>query len=778
MKNYEYPRRVLVLIFIFLASPIILNSQKLLWIDSENENIIDRHVAFRSTFNLEKKTDVMIHISGASHYMLFVNGEFFTDGPDRYSPQKPVYQVRKVTLDKGKHTFAVHVHSLGVETRMLKAIDPFLYFEAFAGSNNIELEWKCSVLNGYLSGYKRISPQLGWLEWNETNKNPVGWMNPEFDDLNWSAPVQVERNVGDFDPSLISEVKNRNIPFTMIAEGPAANFYGYEKDDPSARFFLRDLECEEIPPQGIWKRYDLGRIRLIRPKFIMDLPEGTVVEFAFSEYLRHGRVMPWINLSLDDTYNLVHIEARGGKQEFFPLTPLAGRFVEVHIMAPSENISIIEENFIERNYYSKPEGSFFTSDPEINRIWELGTNTYLACSEDALVDNPTRERGQWLGDAVVGLHIGAVSFSDLKIIKNSLYHHAYNAREDGMVAGLSPGNVTYLSTFAALWTQVALDYYKITGDKSHLSDLFPYARRNIEAFESNMTENGVSNDAGWAFVDWGYVPNPGNSDMGLNLLYYNALLNMIEWSDVLSRKDDLAKYQDLADNMKSIINGWYEPFLTRQTVSWEDIGYHRTVLGLKYGFIPSDMKDQAIGYMKKHIMNCFPNNEKAPRLSDPNANNPMLITPYFAHYAFPLLIENGEMEFVLDQYRSSWGWMLEQNATTCLEVFDIRWSHCHGWAGCPTWQLSRYTLGLHPVLSESPDDFVFNLRKGNLKNADGMLPLPGGDRISVKWEQKEDKIYYHINASREILIQVPENRKYGLKKKYKIKGRKTLIIND
>ncbi len=75
---------------------------------------------------------------------------------------------------------------------------------------------------------------------------------------------------------------------------------------------------------------------------------------------------------------------------------------------------------------------------------------------------------------------------------------------------------------------------------------------------------------------------------------------------------------------------------------------------------------------------------------------PRLITPFFSHFALPVLWEYDEGEFVLDQYRSCWGWALDQGLTTWPEVFDLRWSHCHQWSGCPTWQLTRYVLGISP----------------------------------------------------------------------------------
>jgi len=509
----------------------------------------------------------------------------------------------------------------------------------------------------------------------------------------------------------------------------------------------------------------------------MELPEGAVVEFAFSESLQHNRVSPWINLSVSDSYNMVHFKARGGAQVFHPLTPKAGRYVEMHIIAPPDQIKVLDEKFLERAYHEHADGTFSCEDPLLNRIWQLGAETYMSCAEDALVDNPTRERGQWMGDVgIVGLQIGAAAFSDLGIIKSGLKHFAQSAREDGMVAGLAPGNLGYLSTFAALWINANLYYWEATGDRSLIDQLYTYAEKNIAAFERYKTPGGISQDAGWAFVDWGYVPNEGEIDMGLNLIYYDALNAMVKWSRALDLESRAEYYQGLADEMKQIITDWYEPFLAADEVQWSELGYHRTVLGLRNGFIPAELKDGAIASVKRHILNCFPNNLEAPRLSDPGANNPQLITPYFAHYAFPELIQHGEMDFVLDQYKTCWGWMLDQGFTTCLEVFDTRWSLCHQWAGCPTWQLSRFCLGLHPTFDRAENSFDLNLITGYLAEASGKVPLPGGKEIQISWKKYGDQIEYNIDTPVKIEVFMKDPEKAGKVKKMIIKNAKTLRI--
>jgi hypothetical protein len=101
-------------------------------------------------------------------------------------------------------------------------------------------------------------------------------------------------------------------------------------------------------------------------------------------------------------------------------------------------------------------------------------------------------------------------------------------------------------------------------------------------------------------------------------------------------------------------------------------------------------------------------------------------------------MENGEDEFATRQIKSCWGYMLDLGETTCLEVFDTRWSHCHQWSGCPTWILTHYGLGLAKRFTKGVNHFEFKLRPGRIKSAKGAIPLPCGSKVYTEWK---DGIY-------------------------------------
>ena len=747
----------------------------LLWRTSDNERQ-DIHVGFRGRMSLEQMSKVEFRLCGASYYKIWVDGEYFHEGPDRFPAKFPEYQVKTADLDEGSHVIAVEVHYEGVSTRIMKDIPPFLFCKAFAGGSEVKIDWTCSELGGYDAGRFRISGLYGWVEWLDTRGLQKDWHLPEFDDIQWMAPVEVERPIGKMKRSSIGAVKAFDSDFKVMDEGELAEIFGYELDDPSARFFLRDMECAKYRPQGVWKRYDVGRIKLIRPRFTLDLPAGTVVEFAYCEYMMHDRVSPWINFTLSKSYHLDHFVARGGAQVFEPMKFKGGRFVEVHVLAPEEKVKFLEEKFVERSYYDEQKGWFECNDTLLNKVWQTGIDTYMSCAEDALTDTPLRERGQWLGDVSIGMMTGLSAFDDIRICRKALYQFAQCAREDGMVAGLCPGNEDYLSTYAAQWVGACLDYWRYTGDATLLYDLYPFAKANIASFRKYMTDTGVSSEAGWPFIDWGYVPNPEGCDMGLNIHVYRACIGMERWCDIIGNTADRPEYKELADRLARIVSEYYESCRKDEGYDWTGIGYHRTVMGIRDGFIDRKYLPSAIRYIKDHIAGCFPNNPDAPVMCYPGMNDARLISPYFAHQSFPVLIDCGEMDFVLDQYRSCWGWMLSQGVTTWLEVFDNRLSNCHQWSGCPTWQLSRYGLGLHHRADLGKHNFDFVLHPGDLEWAKGRIPLENDNHIDVNWRRVGNRIEYNINPTCEVVLHIPEDIKCRLSGKVKIKGARSFTL--
>lgn len=710
---------------------------------------------FRGKFRLAKNTRVQLSVVGASWYQAWLDGQWLLEGPYRYPLAAPEFQTEEADLCAGEHVIAIHARHEGVKTRMLQLTPPYLWCHLSESGRGLAVTWRCALLlllenTGGQSGPKpvrcRINPQLGWVEMRDTRLEPEGWREPGFDDSAWAEPVTGASELPEPVPAKLSPVGSFPHQLQPIAHGPLANTFGYADDQVAYAFFTRDRACLDLPPKGRWRRYDLGRIRLGRLSITLDVPAGTIVEAAYSEALTDGRVSPAINLSAGPSCNLDRFIARGGQQTFTPLLPKGGRFVEVHVLGATRDDCFLGAKFIERCYHAPTEAAFSCDDPLLEKIWRAGEETHRACAEDALTDNPTRERGQWTGDsATTGLDNTAALFHDPSLCRRSLVHSALCAREDGLVAALSPGTCCYMSTYSMLWTAAVPRYFQLTGDRSLLEELWPAAVRNMEAAEAFLGPEGMRNEAGAIFIDWGYRTEEP-ADTAANMFLLHALRNMSDWAAQIGH--GAAPYRQRAVEIEAVVLRKLEEKLAAG--GWPAVGYHTAALALMLGLVGDETA--CLDHLAAHLLDCFPNNPLAPRNDYPLAFESRVITPYFAHFVFPLFFERGRTDFVLEQYRKCWGWLLADGRTTLPEVFDTRWSQCHQWSGCPTWQMSRYLLGLRPRFDQGSDVFDLCLSPGSLARANGRIPDPRGGWICIAWERQGQAINYTCTADRELRI--------------------------
>lgn len=778
---------------------------------SRLENV---YVLYQCTFEIEEAAWCDLRMFAGGFYRCYLDGEEIGEGPARYVQNSPEYDRYDRLLPAGRHVIAVVVHHYGTDNRMVPtSTSPDLYCEIRIGDRQFEAYWKSRELHAYRHLRRRVNAQLGWAEYVDTAIMPD--LAQVSDGSEWSRPFEIPSPFGDITlkPKTIRACARLPVVGLIIAEGAFANRFGYEDDDPPVRFLSRDL-APRVPAEGIWQRFDLGTIGLYRPRIVIDAPAGAIIEAGYAESLTDGRVYPVIPLSLSTSCHVDRWIVQEGEHTLQTFSPRGFRYLEVHVSHPqTERIRIIEAGATQRTMFDRTIGDFHCSDPLLNQVWALGRDTLRACSEDALVDTPTRERGQWTGDAaVVGLEATSVVYGDLSLIRRSLRQAAACRRADGPIAGMCPGQDVYVTSYALYWIQACVREARLTGDVTLLHELMETAEGVVDYFWSYMTNKGVADVSIWNFIDWGHLVPETDIDVSLNLILLGGLRGLAEW-ERLQGHDARAEERDKQSaQLQHIIAQSYvtSDGLLMNAVSREDdvkaatdtstlaqsapvsagqAGYHATVLGLLNGQCPQP--EAAVAFIKQHMLACFPNRSNAPRLSHPSANNSQLITPYFAHFALQALWEAGEAEFVLEQYRICWGWMIEEGLTTLAEVFDLRWSHCHAWSAAPTWQLSRYALGLIPDPERGTGCYRLLFQPASLQHASGTVPLLFAEGLlQIHWQRQSSGSYiYEITADQPISIRlqplsgqkfqrlIPEPSQLSEADELIINGTVTLIIS-
>ena len=733
------------------------------------------YVLFQAVLPREVSGTLRLRVFGVSLYRIYLDGEEIGEGPARFSPDRPEYDEFHAATSGEERVLSAIVHDYGVHTRFLMGgIHPFLQCEAIGPSGPVPLEWRCAELSAFEPIERRVNGQLGWMESCDTRRLPD--LRLAYDGEGWTEPAVIPNPLGAeaaYAPKTVGDCLGLPTEAIEIARGAYADRFGYVNDDPPLRFLSRDLQ-PRLPADGFWIRYDLGRIGLYRPRISIEAPAGTIVEAGYSESLTDGKVHPVITLSASTSCNMDRWVAKGGSQELRTFVPRGFRYLEIHVAAPGTEAGVLRAEGTMRTLYDRPAGSFRCDDPLLNEIWSMGANTLQACCEDALIDTPTRERGQWLGDAAVtGMETLSAVYGNLELVRRGLLQASYRRRsEDGLAAGLCPGQEAYLTSYALYWIIGCVRYSRLTGSAELLREGYDTAERTLGFFFGHMGLTGTCPPRDtWDFLDWGHSVDPGEVNVSLNLILLMALERMADWERALGQEDKAALRLSQAAGIRRIARERYstgEGLLAKSVPAKgaslpadRKAGFHATVLGLLAGVFDERTTPLAVDFVKRHMASCFPNDPEAPRLAHPDAANDRLITPSFAHFSLQALWEAGEADFVLDQYRTCWGWMLEQGATTLLEVFDTRWSHCHPWSAAPTWQLSRYLLGLVPEPDEE-DALRYRLlfQPGSVTSASGVLPplTDKGASIRIEWSREEAGGWtYSLTTDRPIRIRLEGN---------------------
>lgn len=591
---------------------------------------IDQHVAFRLTFSTASASaTALVHHTGVSWYNLFVDGRQVAEGPTRFIGEQPFYATTSVLLPTaGKHVITLHAHSVGTTTRLLLSNPPFVGCAVEVAEAGSQLRdpapvWRCRVLPHYKAQWRRLSTLLGWVENCAVESDLLDMALVSFDDSAWQTPVAAA--TGTLKPAVplspvVGPATSVPGPLAELGHGTLCEQFGYQDDDPPARFFLRrlttaaparadegqaavgqgpgagpDLAAPDYgPPQGLWWRYDAARCQLLRPQITISAPAGAVVEVCYSQSLIGGKGSPYHPLCGSETcymdrYTLGSSVA-GKTITLCPVEPRGCRYVEVHVVCDDavgdlKNVTVTGVTALYRcysAYHAEPEGTFTTSDAQLKQIWKTGVDTTRSCVEDSPIDGPCRERGQWTGDTLaVTLPNLIFTYGDVSPVRLTLLQSAQSADKNGVISGNCP-EVTYPVDYALIWFEGAQRYHRATGDTSLLSQLFPAAVKCMDFFLSPACRGGQGFDPkGYhSVIDWGYTPSPAFPvDLCLNAMLISALDALVSWCNALDNATAAAKYQAALASQLKVVRGYLTGADTDPAVA----GFHACALAIRAG---------------------------------------------------------------------------------------------------------------------------------------------------------------------------------------------------
>ena len=362
-------------------------------------------------------------------------------------------------------------------------------------------------------------------------------------------------------------------------------------------------------------------------------------------------------------------------------------------------------------------GSFESSDPLLNRIWETGAYTAHLCMQDGIWDAVKRDRGRWVGDLDMEGRVISTAFGDRKQIVDTLR----------ALVPANGGHVNGIPSYTALWVTSLADLYQHSGDKAFLVSEHNDLLKILAVMDASLDSRGLFDNAKhhWLFVDWSpglYAYTP-EARLGTQFQYirgYRAAATLLR---ALGDTTNAQRYADQSEKSLNALRTLRDSNTSTYGATWQ----LNTLAAL--------VDDPAI---RPALWTAVLSHVKQDAPTD------QVISPYFNGYLIDAMAATDHRREALDWIRTYWGGMLAERATSFWESYDLRWpksnphlslqadgtsgyfvSLAHGWSSGPTAWLSENVLGITPA-SPGYDTVSIHPNLLGLDFANGSVPTPHG----------------------------------------------------
>lgn len=505
--------------------------------------------------------------------------------------------------------------------------------------------------------------------------------------------------------------------------------------------FSRWSEVSCIEGQAAtWCLYFEGEF-LGYPVLDVEAPPGTVLDIAFSDWLHASGVIDFYRSSpyLDtaDRFTL-----RGGKQTVELFHPRGGRFMQITLRAPlaSSSLTVHAVQVRLRQTIHRDWTAFHCGDPNIEWMWQATMLTQLRSTDEAYIDCPWRERGNYIGDALVCVHLDQILHSDSRTARRSLRQFAQAALPDGQLACCAPSWLRKPhEDYTLLWIHALHDHWAYTGDIETAANLWP----TVEGIWASPSWQSHSS-ALWSlygkrqFVDWGVEVSEreGEANAVINLFRLEALRHSGALATAMGREESAADFRHQAEKVESALFEvlWDEDRgCLRASVGAETEALHANVLALCFSVGSRQHRARILAHIEPRVL-C--NLDRALR----DGRNSVNLDLYFLHFLLPGLAAHERPDLAEHVLTTHYGHLRSLGHITLAETLrglsSCNGSLCHPWSGAGTIYAARHILGIRMENAGDPNHLLCAPLVHGIERAAGRIAHPKG-WIEVEWNLED-----------------------------------------
>ena len=429
---------------------------------------------------------------------------------------------------------------------------------------------------------------------------------------------------------------------------------------------------------------DFGRELTGRVEIVSDSAQPITLTVQMGESESETMKVPFLGV------NQMTIAPRG--TGYSPKT--AFRYARIQFLAGAPEIrfkSIAVDHIFYPVQYT---GSFESSDPLLNRIWEVGAYTAHLCMQDGVWDASKRDRGRWMGDTDVSGRVIEDVFGEHPLMEDTLDRLMGPAPVTEHVNGI-PG-------YSSFWFTGVADYYRHTGSKAFLAREHDRMLQLLAVIDREFNERSVyvNKTKVWLYVDWSPELNGDTIETrrATTLEFYRAY---VDAAYLLGEAGDRANADHYTARAAQIKAG-AEQYLTDPATGTFGPRWQTNAAAV-IGGAASPARYPAIW---KNVLSQV----------GAGPTRGLIISPYYNYYVIRAMAEMGHRPEALAWIRQYWGGMLNEGATSFWEAYDPSWykedfhsslqsdnrsgyfvSLAHGWSAGPTAWLMEQVLGIQPT---------------------------------------------------------------------------------
>lgn len=609
------------------------------WIWINNNPQPNEYAVFEEKFNFDGKKAVFT-VCAEMDYVLYVNGVLAGFGQFAGYPEHKYYDELDIThlCVKGENVFTLTARYEGVRTHIHIVNGAGVIYSLDVDGNTVTYSHK-GTLGGYDNRYIQnttmyISSQMG--------------LGSDMRVGNYTCNIPcVESNIS-------YNLKPRPILKTVpldFAEGK-----------------LIDAD------QNL---YDVGRETAGYLRVRFRATKAGTAKIAYGQHIADGGVRYAI-WGREFAFNF---ELSEGEHEFSQyFIRMSGRYIQAFLPEGVEVLSVGIMPYI----YPLTVNDFRLENPLDQKIYDTCIRTLRLCMNMHYEDTPWREQALYVLDSRNQMLCGYYAFKETEFARANLELIAKGVRPDGFLELTYPSvDGPAIPFFSVMYPVEVYEYIKYTGDKSILGTTMPTMLRIMNNFKDRIEENHLIrqfNAPYWNFYEWTDGSNdkiPHQNGYEYKDCFHFLLNCAFVYSGKMFKElCEMAgtEFQCDFDAVKQAINDEFFDETDGSFVLRTDDRSFKSQLGNSFALL--------IGLGDERTVNAIKTDKNLIETS-----LSMLIYKYDALLA----ADPDNKEFILNEIRELYGYMLDKGATSFWETiegeadFGGAGSLCHGWSALPVY---------------------------------------------------------------------------------------------